>query len=385
MNPVPLCRSLALTAAIAVAAAAPASAEAWPTSPAGAADPWRPSPYGAHAMIYVDQRGSVQDALMASAASAGVSRVRVDVALSTVAATNPFTPGAAPDFSGVDRIFAFARRHNVRLVVNLWTTPAWAVSEPCRLTAPPEYLYRCPPSVGGSWFYGDYARRIAERGADVVDAWEVWNEPNTAGTDPATGRPTGFFFGNAAEYARLLDVVSRSVRVADPDAHILIGGLAWEQRDPGFLDWVMQTPTLNPTDGDRTLADVIDAGNVHLRGSLDWSRRQLAIWRKRFARYGVTAPIWVTEHGYPSATSDQEDPAYRGGPAAQAAYLALSVPTLLHDGAGTVFVTWRDNLGGTFASEGVVGGATSDAALAAGQLRAEPKPAYSVLRALARG
>ena len=39
-------------------------------------------------------------------------------------------------------------------------------------------------------------------------------------------------------------------------------------------------------------------------------------------------PLWVTEHGYPGDSAYQCDPRFRGGEAAQAAYLRRSLPTL---------------------------------------------------------
>ena len=93
----------------------------------------------------------------------------------------------------------------------------------------------------------------------------------------------------------------------------------------------------------------------------------LTSWRptstpfKQFlAGWGFSGPLWITEHGYPSDSAFQYDPGYGSGPAAQAAYLTASLPTLLDAGASEVFVTERDNLGGEFGSEGVLGGDVGD-------------------------
>jgi hypothetical protein len=56
----------------------------------------------------------------------------------------------------------------------------------------------------------------------------------------------------------------------------------------------------------------------------------------------------------------QYEHAYRGGPASQASYLCRAIPLLLAHGAAKVFLTLRDNLGGPFASEGVIAGGVSD-------------------------
>jgi len=63
--------------------------------------------------------------------------------------------------------------------------------------------------------------------------------------------------------------------------------------------------------------------------------------------------VWVTEHGYPAATPYQYDRAYRGGDAAQAAYLTQTLVGLGEVGAPQVFVTLRDDVLGQYASEGL--------------------------------
>ena len=86
----------------------------------------------------------------------------------------------------------------------------------------------------------------------------------------------------------------------------------------------------------------------------------MTLWRDLFASYGRgSAPLWVSEHGYPADTAYQDDPRYRGGEAAQAAFLRDSLPTLIRAGAGQIFVstrdTWPDEFGlqSPFNSEGV--------------------------------
>ena len=76
--------------------------------------------------------------------------------------------------------------------------------------------------------------------------------------------------------------------------------------------------------------------------------------RELLAARGFRGPVWVTEHGYPADPAFQWDPAYRGGDAAQAAFLRDSIPRLTAAGADQVFVTLRDNLWGEFLSEGLV-------------------------------
>ena len=70
----------------------------------------------------------------------------------------------------------------------------------------------------------------------------------------------------------------------------------------------------------------------------------MTFWHDFFASYQRgSAPLWVTEHGYPADTAYQDDPRYRGGETAQAAFLRDSLPTLLRAGAAQIFVSTRDS------------------------------------------
>jgi hypothetical protein len=103
-----------------------------------------------------------------------------------------------------------------------------------------------------------------------------------------------------------------------------------------------------------------DIANIHVRGDLDSLAEHVGSWRAFFRERDYVGPLWVTEHGYPSATAFQRDPLFRGGERAQADYLRESLPTLLGAGAERVFVSERDNLTGEFASEGLLGGNVLD-------------------------
>ncbi len=101
-------------------------------------------------------------------------------------------------------------------------------------------------------------------------------------------------------------------------------------------------------------AHKFDVANVHLRGTVDAVVSRYLEFRSRLGGFGFGGPLWVTEHGYPADPAFQADPAHRGGDASQAAYLTQSVLGLGEVGAEQVFVTLRDNLGGEYASEGLV-------------------------------
>jgi len=63
--------------------------------------------------------------------------------------------------------------------------------------------------------YARFVRESVARYKDDVKYWEIWNEPNI-----------GFFAGTIPEYVDLLKAGSIAARQADPDCHILFGGMA---------------------------------------------------------------------------------------------------------------------------------------------------------------
>jgi hypothetical protein len=124
----------------------------------------------------------------------------------------------------------------------------------------------------------------------------------------------------------------------------------------------------------------IDIVSIHVRGRLASLGRTIRRWRAFARRADINAPIWVTEHGYPSEPRFQTDPRFDTGEPGQAAYLRRSIAALVRAGAARVFVTERDNLGGAFASEGLLGGDVRDPPSPTPLIK--PKPAAAMFARL---
>jgi hypothetical protein len=171
----------------------------------------------------------------------------------------------------------------------------------------------------------------------------------------------------------MLRAAHDAIKAVDPADDVLLGGIS----GPAGAGWLAQVFATPGADA----AQAFDIANVHERGDL-WSLAgDLAAWHRFFTGAGFTGPLWVTEHGYPSDPAYQYDPGYVGGASAQAAYLAASVPTLVDAGAAEVFITERDNLGGPFGSEGVLGGDVSDPPVPDPEIMA--KPAFATVADIA--
>lgn len=314
------------------------------------------SPIGAHSMLQLNDPDSFMQAMFAEAAGMHASSIRLDVAPSLV-----FTsPGAAPDFSGLDEVMALAQQYNLRVVGDLDTIPWW-ISD-CQTPTSLTGMTLCGTDDLGD--YGSMISQIVAHADPVIRNWEIWNEPDDS----------QYFTGTPQQYAQMLRTAHDAIKAIDPQANVLLGGMS----GTGAMGWLAQAFATPRADA----SSAFEIANIHERGQLDGLAGDVAAWKKFFASYGFNGPLWVTEHGYPSDPAYQYDPSFDLGPPSQAAYLTASIPTLIDAGASEVFVTERDNLSGQFASEGLLGGDVSDPPVADPQV--VEKPAYGAVAALAQ-
>jgi hypothetical protein len=322
---------------------------------AGRARPARAAsdPIGAHSMLQLDDPPSFMEAMFAQAVAMHASAIRLDVAPALIFAAQ----SRPPDFSGLDEVVTLAQRYHLQVVADLLTIPPWMA----QCATPTSDPSRCATDdLSG---YASVISQIVTRADPAIRDWEVWNEPDTA----------QFFDGTPQQYAFMLRTAHNAIKAVDPSDEVLLGGIS-NVAGTGWLGQVLATPG----------ADAVGAfeiANLHERADLWRLAPDLTGFEQFLAAHGFAGPLWVTEHGYPSDPQYQYDPGYTGGEAAQASFLAASVPTLLDARASEVFVSERDNLGGAFASEGVLGGDVADPPPAAPEIVA--KPAFAVVQHIA--
>lgn len=209
-------------------------------------------------------------------------------------------PGALDEDWAVpllDEVMDQLRERDLKVLVMFWLTPTWASSEPDEFTA----QYTSPDDPA------DYAAalgRVAQRWGDVVDAYEVWNEPNLEvfyhGTDPET-------------YADLLCATYPVVRREDPDARVVFGGLMYNDDDwlqraydagaGGCFDVMSVHSYQAPADAPPS---VVDDGEV-------WNLRNLDEVRDTMVENGDRLPVWITEFGWSVHGNDSETEPWRRG------------------------------------------------------------------------
>jgi hypothetical protein len=111
------------------------------------------------------------------------------------------------DFAGTDAVVAQAEARGVEVLGILGTSPGWANGG---------NAWNYPPTDIDAW--KTYVNTVASRYAGRVAAWEIWNEENIDGFwQPAP---------DAAAYVNLLAAASPEIRAADPDATVVMGGVA---------------------------------------------------------------------------------------------------------------------------------------------------------------
>jgi hypothetical protein len=242
------------------------------------------------------------------------------------------------DFSAYDEFVAQAAARRIRVLPVLFAPPRWRSSRPA--TGAQRGTY--PPASNRSFAafaqllvarYGPGGRLWTERPelpAMPIVAWQIWNEPNIP-----VYWPTG---PNAADYARMLQVVGAAIREADPRARIVSAALP---------DSMLGVPY------DKFLADMYEAG---ARGSFDfaainpYSRSAEGVYRilKRarevIDRHRDDARLWVTEIGW---ASDGPESRLNVGEYQQAHLIGTVLPTLVEQAAalrlnGVIYYAWQD-------------------------------------------
>jgi hypothetical protein len=135
-------------------------------------------------------------------------------------------------------------------------------------------------------YAGDLARRYPQ-----IQAWEVWNEPNTS-----------FFWRpavNAKGYTHMLEKTYRALKAANPNAKVILGGLSPGHREDG-MDAVPAADFLNRVyeSGGGAFFDAV-AYHAYGEGApKDWLADALLGIRDVMDAHGdIAKPVWITEMG----------------------------------------------------------------------------------------
>lgn len=203
----------------------------------------------------------------------------------------------------------------------------------------PEWRAFVSAVVGRYGTHGDFWSRFREQHPGLTarppEAWQVWNEQNNSrfwAPEPSPGK-----------YAKLLHVSAAAIRMEDPLAEVMLGGMygyaAFSATD--FLRRLYRIPGA-VADFDIVAVHPYAAGNAGIASQLEGVRDKMDL----FGDYG--ADIWITEFGWSSVPIDNQVYAHlsRDEPG-QAETLRSAYEMLLANRSrwrlrGGVWYSWRD-------------------------------------------
>lgn len=279
---------LMLSMAAVVVAAVP-TAKASPLVPPIPID--KSSPFGVVGNLAITVRNDEQSTMVALMREAGVQWHREDFSWERLQPRRDgrfIWSGDDKAFLNFDRTVATVSASRIQILGLLGYNPAWFKGKNPQLDAWLPDWQRYVAAV-----VGRYGRQRGE-----IKVWEVWNEPNLA----FYGYENGLY--TIADYARLLRVTYSTIKSVDPDARIVLGGLAnvWSEAPPHFYDaW----------DYLQVLADAgawssFDILNLHAyrpgapEGRFQRRDRQIDLGDEMATLDGMMAtygpkPVWITE------------------------------------------------------------------------------------------
>jgi hypothetical protein len=271
-------------------------------------------------------------------------------------------------WTGTDASLLAASTAGIRVIGTIDGNPSWAAQFPSG-----------PIDRAGNAAFVEFVGELVERydgdgwldapGSPIVDYWEFYNEPDNG--DELAAQYGGSIWGHhGAEYAQLLCDAYPVIKAANPNAKIVLGGLAYDYFEEEGGVFVR-----------RFLDDVLVAGggqcldfmNFHyypffeprwmpygpgLSGKANYLRSKLA-------SYGLgSLPFVITEAGHHSNAYPEQP----SSPEIQSAYVVkLFTQAISSNIQAMIWFSWYD-LAGYWAATGLL--TTS----------LEPKPSYTAFR-----
>lgn len=219
--------------------------------------------------------------LLARASEAGMRWVRLSLRWDEVEPTKGSYNWAIYD----DRLAQIAEA-GLTPIVYIWKNPSWAAATDCGPLYDNQDLADFLAAAVSRYKDGPYN----------VKYWEIYNEPDHWETGTI-----GCMGNNVPEYVTLLKVAHDTIKALDPEAHILLGGLAMvDSVNLHFLDQVLEEGGGDYFDivSFHFYAEQINAGytcfdppECTIRGLLG----KAAIIRDTLARHGYDKPLILTE------------------------------------------------------------------------------------------
>jgi hypothetical protein len=240
------------------------------------------------------------------------------------------------DFAFWDAFVQLAVDAGVTLLPYVAYTPEW------NSDGAPETFWKTPPRDPNE--LTELMQQLAERYRGRIHSWEIWNEPDNK----------DYWLGSAREFATLLAAGADGVRAGDPQARVVLGGLA------GGVDF------LRELFDEQGVAERVDVVNLH--GYYEtWNPNPVETFTEYIAevdeivqRHGGRQSIWMAEVGYsnfppPSGATVGALYPYEHTPEFQAVMLVRTLALLLGEPAVSL-IAWYE-LKDARAADAVIGDA----------------------------
>ncbi len=270
----------------------------YPQSATATDMPWqdKSTPFGVVAALGNRVRADEMPAAVALMREAGVQWQREEIFWDRVqqAPGGPFDwDGDGSGFYNYDRAIGLQAEAGINILGLLNYNPAWFKG---KNPHPDEWI-----QDWGNYVYATVARYGRDRG--WIKHWELWNEPNLAGS----GYESGLY--EVRDFVRILEVGYAAAKAADPEATIVMGGMAsiWgvppSPYNYDYFDYLERVGQL----GGWNHVDVIaihpyrpDPPEGRLGGRVQGEqnfRTEMQHLDDLLRRYG-TKPVWLTEIGW---------------------------------------------------------------------------------------
>lgn len=188
-------------------------------------------------------------------------------------------------FGTYDNVVATYAEHEIDVLGLLTYSSSWASGDSGSVD------YEAYPPDMTAW--ADYVETVAERYADDITYWELWNEPNH----------DGFWNGDVDEYVELVETAITAIQEGNPNAKIVLGGLSGSDYefldevldgmdDPATLDVVAFHPY-------RTSGSSFNYAPEEVGSGLNTLTTDIYNIKAVMNRYSlVDVPLWLTEVGW---------------------------------------------------------------------------------------
>ena len=235
------------------------------------------------------------------------------------------TPGHF-DFEESDRHLAAIMASGMKIAAILTNPPEWAVIPGTNV---PDGLYEPIYSDANTW-----ARFVERTVAHYPDIryWEIWNEPDM----------DIYWDGTVQDYFQLLRTGYLATESSNPEAQVIMGGLAYWS-EPGFFEDLLDTIIADRRAGQHNHYFDISAWHWYGRSSDLYDK---VLWARNVMKQrGISKPIWINET---NVLLGQPRPGVPGtewsaSPQEQAAFIVQACANAFSAGVDKVFVFRLDD------------------------------------------